>query len=89
MGHLMAARKRIPRTAGQANPAVRRDAGGTPADVVRRARVGLQEITDGCEELMAEGAALAREADRAIDFGKRVQTFFRRVSDAATKKGGT
>ena len=81
----MAARKRLK---GGANPAVRRDSGGTPtpAVVVRRVREGLQEITDGCEELMAEGASLAREADRAIDFGKRVQTFFRRVSDAATKK---
>lgn len=57
-----------------------------PADVLRRARTTLQQVTDGGEELMAEGAALAAEADRAVDFVKRVRTFFGRVADAAAAK---
>lgn len=81
----MAARKRL--KGGAKKAAAESETKWSPAvGGMRRVREGLQEITDGCEELMAEGASLAREADRAIDFGKRVQTFFRRVSDAATKK---
>lgn len=78
----MAARKQL-RGGAKRSPAE----GGTPADVLRRARTTLQQVTDGGEELMAEARALAGEADRAVDFARRVGTFFRNVAGAAAKKG--
>ena len=57
-----------------------------PADVLRRARTTLQQVTNGGEEIMAEAQALAGEADRAVDFARRVGSFFRNVADAAAAK---
>lgn len=67
----------------------KKDGAPSPVVVVRRVRRSIEKVTNGCEELMEEGAELAREIDRATDFAKRVGTFLGRCAGAvAAKKDG-